>query len=118
MLRTCMGTDASTKEYPMQQQTHHNYHQQNGGSNGGGGGGLMSHAGGGSTKEIYDNGDIFSAKKADEFREALADVFPEDIPGLPRHRPGQFSPRYFDLPPPPPQQQQQQTLNYSDQAVG
>ena len=94
MLRTCMGTDASTKEYPQT-----NYHQNGGGgggpANGGAGGGLIA------GKEIYDNGDIFSAKKADDFREALADVFPEDIPGLPRHRPGQFSPRYFDLPPPP-----------------
>ena len=102
MLRTCMGTDASTKEYPPTS----NYHSSNGG-------GLAASSSGGaagvgigvSGKEIYDNGDIFSAKKADEFREALADVFPEDIPGLPRHRPGQFSPRYFDLPaqphPPP-----------------
>lgn len=57
--------------------------------------GAVGGAAGGSNgvDRVFDNGDIFSAKKADEFREALADVFPEDIPGLPRHRPGHYSSR-------------------------
>lgn len=38
-------------------------------------------------------------------KEALSELLPEEIPGLPRHRPGEFSPRtYRDQagPPPPP----------------
>ena len=85
MLRTCMGSDAATtgKEDPYPPHPPPNY--------------CSAMAANGSAaaadRHAFDNGDIFSAKKADEFREALADVFPEDIPGLPRHRPGQYSPR-------------------------
>ena len=88
MLRTCMGTDANAakkegrgaNDYPPHPPP--NYRSA-----------MAANGGNGASAAVYDNGDIFSAKKADEFREALADVFPEDIPGLPRHRPGHYSPR-------------------------
>ena len=45
------------------------------------------------------NGDIFFHHRADGLdgglKEDLTDeLLPEDIPGLPRHRPGEMSPRY------------------------
>ena len=45
-------------------------------------------------KGLFDNGDVFSAKK--DFSDGFGgtELLPEDIPGLPRHRPtGAFSPR-------------------------
>ena len=79
MLRTCIDTtDASTKEYPATPYL---------AGSGVGGVGL--------TKDNcrQDNGDIFG-KNADDYRRAFTnDRFPEDIPGLPRKRPGEYSPR-------------------------
>ena len=40
-------------------------------------------------RSLYDNGDVFGHAKNNK----AEDVFPEEIPGLPRHRPGEFSPR-------------------------
>ncbi len=52
----------------------------------GGGNGIVTSAPGGIAGAP--NTDAFAAaKKAEELREALADVLPEDIPGIPRHRP-------------------------------
>ena len=102
MLRTCMGNEGTTSK---------DYHGHDG--RGGGGGGVGGGRGGGGNGHhhprhqhhphafsaaeksagIFDNGDIFSRQKSEELREAFSDVFPEDIPGLPRHRPGLYSPR-------------------------
>jgi hypothetical protein len=48
------------------------------------------------TKEPYKNGngDIFHGRTGAELEESLDDLLPEQIPGIPRHRPGEFSPRY------------------------
>ena len=75
MLRTCIDTtDTSTKEYPATPYL-------------AGGGGLAK------DNCRQDNGDIFG-KSADEYRRAFTnDRFPEEIPGLPRKRPGEYSPR-------------------------
>lgn len=68
MLRTCMGTETSTTKevssFPEKK-----------------------------SAQLFDNGDIFRAKKSDDFCEVFSDIFPENIPGLPRHRPSLFSPR-------------------------
>ena len=78
MMRTCMGTESSTtKEYPSVPPP--------------------AYYDSGGDKGIFDNGDVFTGRKADDdaIRETLADVLlPEEIPGLPRHRPaGQYSSR-------------------------
>ena len=96
MLRTCMGTDTTNKkdgvhgngDYPPHPPPNYRSAMASNGGNG-----AAARASSSAEQRVFDNGDIFSAKKADEFREALADVFPEDIPGLPRHRPGHYSPR-------------------------
>jgi hypothetical protein len=77
MLRTCIDTtDTSTKEYPTP-------YTATGTGNGNGNG---------DKNRLQDNGDIFG-KNAEEYRRAFNDRFPEDIPGLPRKRPGDYSPR-------------------------
>ena len=71
MLRTCIGAEnATTKEttaYPNFTTTE--------------------------KSNLYDNGDIFGNTKlsTDPFYDPFR---PETIPGLPRHRPGDYSPRY------------------------
>ena len=100
MLRTCMGTEGGSQSkdfhhHPHARGHHQHQHQRSHlrGANGGG-----QHAGGSTfmppekSSALFDNGDIFRPK-SEELREAFADVFPEDIPGLPRHRPGLYSPR-------------------------
>lgn len=95
MLRTCLDTaDTSTKEFPTATSTTPATAQA-----------LPSASTAASysaamaaDKSIYDNGDIFG-NKTDVYRQATAaftDQFPipEDIPGLPRHRPGEYSPTY------------------------
>ena len=72
MLRTCIDTtDTSTKEFPA-----------------------TPYLAGAKENCRQDNGDIFG-KNAEEYRRAfINDRFPEEIPGLPRKRPGEYSPRY------------------------
>ena len=90
MLRTCLDTgDTSTKEFPTATST------------------TPATAHPPSTsysaeKVIFDNGDIFGNKTDSAVfnRTAFSDQFPvpEEIPGLPRHRPattaGEYSPTY------------------------
>ena len=90
MLRTCLDTaDTSTKEFPTATSTTPATAQP------------PSTSYSASCEKIYDNGDIFSNKAdphAAVYRQATAftDQFPipEEIPGLPRHRPGEYSPTY------------------------
>ena len=80
MLQTCMGRDASTTaatatatSASAASMVKAEYHVNSVGFDGGGVG-VPSSA-------------FAAAKKAEELREALADVLPEDIPGIPTHRP-------------------------------
>jgi len=73
ILRTCIDTtDTTTKEY-----TPYSVDKN-----------LVESA----PKGLQDNGDIFG-KNGDDYRRAFTDRYPEDIPGLPRRRPAEFSPR-------------------------
>jgi len=68
MLKTCISTDPNyIKDYPRYAESKIPFH------NG--------------------NGDIFHGSGGAELKEALSELLPEEIPGLPRHRPGEFSPR-------------------------
>lgn len=95
MLRTCLDTaETSTKEFPTATTpatTTAPAHST----------GTYSDRVDKSAACIYDNGDIFANNKSsshDVYRQATAftDQFPipEEIPGLPRHRPGEYSPTY------------------------
>ena len=52
-------------------------------------------------RSLFDNGDVFGPAKGGKSSllhhgghpADTVDVFPEEIPGLPRHRPAEFSPR-------------------------
>ena len=92
MLRTCIGADGTTaKDYP----NYPNYAEnkirfENGNGDlvnnrhngrGGGGGGLGAVAA------------PWAHHPPQHLKEALSELLPEEIPGLPRHRPGEFSPR-------------------------
>jgi hypothetical protein len=75
MLKTCIGTDrANAKDYKDYSQFEE-------------------------SKVPYKNGngDIFHGRIGGELQESLDDLLPEEIPGIPRHRPGEFSPRYGSL---------------------
>ena len=88
MLRTCIGADGTTaKDYP----NYPNYAEnkirfENGNGdlvnnrhNGRGGGGAVAAP--------------WAHQPPHHLKEALSELLPEEIPGLPRHRPGEFSPR-------------------------
>ena len=97
MLRTCLDTaETSTKDFPTATATPATTT-------------APAHSGSYSDRVdksaacIYDNGDIFAShnnksSNHDVYRQATAftDQFPipEEIPGLPRHRPGEYSPTY------------------------
>ena len=105
MLRTCIDTDNSTmKEYPPYTSTNSKHRQyDNGGvfgKNGHAMSSILSSGGGGAQQRS--NAVLGTAtttntlSTADEYRRAFSDDFPEDIPGLPRHRPAggtDYSPR-------------------------
>ena len=104
MLRTCIDTDRpdSTKEYPRQEYTstdgkHRLY--DNGGVFGKNGHAMSLASGGGPQRPNAILGTTTTTNTlstADEYRRAFSDDFPEDIPGLPRHRPAgsvDYSPR-------------------------
>ncbi len=75
MLKTCIGTDRRNgKEY--KDLTHFTESQ-------GVPGGVFKNG----------NGDIFHGRTGAELQDSLDDLLPEEIPGIPRHRPGEFSPR-------------------------
>jgi hypothetical protein len=75
MLKTCIGTDRRNgKEY--KDLTHFPESQ-------GVPGGTFKNG----------NGDIFHGRTGAELQDSLDDLLPEEIPGIPRHRPGEFSPR-------------------------
>ena len=104
MLRTCIDTDTSTmKEYPPYSSTNSKHrHYDNGGVYGKNGHAMstMLPSGGGSIQRpnavLGTTTTTNTLSTADEYRRAFSDDFPEDIPGLPRHRPAgtaDYSPR-------------------------
>ena len=85
MLRTCIGTEGSNaKDYPNFAENKIRFENGNGDIGGGRGG---MNVGGHSRANRWGEGG------ATDIKEALTDLLPEEIPGLPRHRPGEFSPR-------------------------
>lgn len=103
MLRTCIDTDNSTmKEYPPYTSSDAKQrHYDNGGVFGKNGHAMSSILPGGNGPNrpnaiLGTTTTTNTLSTADEYRRAFSDDFPEDIPGLPRHRPAgsaDFSPR-------------------------
>ena len=89
MLRTCIGTEGSNaKDYPNFAENKIRFENGNGDIvSGRGGGNVSGHGGGHGRVNQWGEGG------ATDLKEALSELLPEDIPGLPRHRPGEFSPR-------------------------
>ena len=95
MLRTCIGADGSTaKDYPNYAENKIRFENGNGdlchnkvdryhGSEGAG-----SHQWGRGESA----GGAHSRNGHTDLKEAFSELLPEEIPGLPRHRPGEFSP--------------------------
>ena len=89
MLRTCLDTaETSTKEFPTATTPATTVPASTG-----------TYSASVEKACLFDNGDIFANNKSsDVYRQATAftDQFPipEEIPGLPRHRPGEYSPTY------------------------
>ena len=95
MLRTCIGADGSTaKDYPNYAENKIRFENGNGdlchnkvdryhGSEGAG-----SHQWG----RGEPGGGAHSRNGHTDLKEAFSELLPEEIPGLPRHRPGEFSP--------------------------
>ena len=97
MLRTCIGADGSTaKDFPNYAENKIRFENGNGDLSSnrldrrhvGGGGGNHWGAGNG-----LNGGHNHSHS---DMKQALTELLPEDIPGLPRHRPGEYSPRYYN----------------------
>ena len=97
MLRTCIGADGSTaKDYPNYAENKIRFENGNGdvchnrldrhqdGLDAHLGHSGANHWGGAGPGRGHSNPDI---------KQNITDLLPEDIPGLPRHRPGEFSPR-------------------------
>ena len=105
MLRTCIDADNSTlnpKEYPPYTSTNNKHRLYDNGGVFGKNSRAMSSilpAGGGPPRPNAVLGTTTTTNTlstADEYRRAFSDDFPEDIPGLPRHRPAgssDYSPR-------------------------
>ena len=104
MLRTCIDTDNSTKEYPQSYASTGGKHRfyDNGGVYGKNGHAMSSILPGGGGPQHRPNAILGTTtttntlSTAGEYRRAFSDDFPEDIPGLPRHRPAgmaDYSPR-------------------------
>lgn len=81
MLRTCIGADGTTaKDYP----NYPNYAENK----------IRFENGNGDLVTNRHNGrGAWPTQPPPDLKEALTDLLPEEIPGLPRHRPGEFSPR-------------------------
>ena len=80
MLRTCLDTDNSIKEFPTSTTTP---------------AGATTNSNSYSADKVFDNGDIFGKAVYRQAAAAFTQQFPpEEIPGLPRHRPGEYSPTY------------------------
>ena len=90
MLRTCIGTEGSNaKDYPNFAENKIRFENGNGEIvSGRGGGNISGHGVGHGRVNQWGEGG------ATDLKEALNDLLPEEIPGLPRHRPGEFSPRF------------------------
>ena len=92
MLRTCIGADGSTaRDYPTFAENKIRFENGNGD--------LVNHHRPGSHR--HHGGEPGGSNHWSEghnghtdLKEALTDLLPEEIPGLPRHRPGEFSPRW------------------------
>jgi hypothetical protein len=82
MLRTCIGAEAGTaaKDYPNFAENKVRVAAHNGN------GDLPGH------REQAGRGWGGEVVTTTELGEVLSELLPEDIPGLPRHRPGEFSP--------------------------
>ena len=103
MLRTCIGADgtAPAKDYPHPPFAENKIRFENG--NGDlvnhhrPGGGRLLHGGSGVGANHWGDPDHGAHHghngHTDPLKDALNDLLPEQIPGLPRHRPGEYSPR-------------------------
>lgn len=91
MLRTCIGTEGSNaKDYPNFAENKIRFENGNGDIvSGRGGGNVSGHGSGHGRVSQWGEGG------ATDLKEALSELLPEEIPGLPRHRPGEFSPRHY-----------------------
>ena len=97
MLRTCIGTEGSNaKDYPNFAENKIRFENGNGDIVSGRGGGIVSGHGGGHGSG-HGRLNQWGEGGATDIKEALSELLPEEIPGLPRHRPGEFSPRYAFL---------------------
>ena len=101
MLRTCIGADgtAPAKDYPTFAENKIRFENGNGDlvnhhrPGGVGGSGRLLHAGSGGGANHWGDPDHGGHHGHTDLKEALNDLLPEQIPGLPRHRPGEYSPR-------------------------
>ena len=91
MLRTCIGdgSTAAARDYPNYAENKIRFENGNGDLSHHHRG--VNHRGGGSN-HWRDGGDTGHHPHTD-LKEAMSELLPEEIPGLPRHRPGEFSPR-------------------------
>ena len=105
MLRTCIGADGTAaKDFPNYAENKIRFENGNGDILSGRGERHRGHgAGGGDSNHWREGGGVTRGHNGHsahahnghtELKEALAELLPEEIPGLPRHRPGEFSPRW------------------------
>lgn len=90
MLRTCIGdgSTAAARDYPNYAENKIRFENGNGDLSHHHRG--VNHRGGGSNHWRDGGG---GHHPHTDLKEAMSELLPEEIPGLPRHRPGEFSPR-------------------------
>ena len=92
MLRTCIGSDGTNaKNYQNFAENKIPFQNGNGDCRGGHKSGTQSRV---QNHRGYNGGDIqWGPNGETNVKETISDLLPEEIPGLPRHRPGEYSPR-------------------------
>ena len=89
MLRTCIGADGTTaKDYPNYPNYAENKIRFENGN-----GDLVNNRHNGRGGGLGAVAAPWAHHPPHHLKEALSELLPEEIPGLPRHRPGEFSPR-------------------------